>query len=152
MFYYMFRNCTGLTTFNMPNFTSCTAYRGMERMFQYCSSLVEARFPLLTTASNTNCVTGWFEFCTSMKNVYLNRLSSTSGSWNMNGAFRRNTSLETIDFSEATSVPQIQSTDTFDGCTSDFKIIVPDALYDNWKSATYWSSYASHIVRKSVYE
>lgn len=39
----------------------------------------------------------------------------------------------------------------FSGLASDYKIIVPDALYDDWIAATNWSdaSIVSHIMKQS---
>ena len=54
--------------------------------------------------------------------------------------------LELIDFSLATSVPTLGGTYTFQGLKSGFQIVVPSALYEEWKAAKNWSNVASHIV------
>ena len=57
-------------------------------------------------------------------------------------------SLATVDFSEAQSIPSIQS-NTFSSTPNTMRIIVPDALYESWKVATNWSAYANQIVKAS---
>lgn len=54
-----------------------------------------------------------------------------------------------MDFSKATSVPSLATTNTFNNTNNTFKIKVPNALYDTWKAATNWSTYASQIVKAS---
>ena len=54
--------------------------------------------------------------------------------------------LELIDFSLATSVPTLGGAYTFQGLKSGFQIVVPSALYEEWKAAKNWSHVASHIV------
>jgi hypothetical protein len=54
------------------------------------------------------------------------------------------------DFSQFASVPTIES-GTFYGIKYGCKIIVPDALYDEWKAATNWSSHASKMVKASEF-
>jgi hypothetical protein len=53
------------------------------------------------------------------------------------------------DFSHHTAVPTLANANAFTGIPSDCKIIVPDALYDKWVSATNWSTYASYIIKKT---
>lgn len=54
--------------------------------------------------------------------------------------------LELIDFSLATSIPTLGGAYTFQGLKSGFQIVVPSALYEEWKAAKNWSNVASHIV------
>ncbi len=54
------------------------------------------------------------------------------------------------DFSNHISVPTLGS-NVFGNTNANFKIIVPDALYDSWIAATNWANYASRIIRKSEY-
>jgi hypothetical protein len=56
------------------------------------------------------------------------------------------------DFSQATAVPTLASTNAFNSIPSDCKIIVPDTLYDEWVAATNWSTYASYIIKKSDWD
>ena len=54
--------------------------------------------------------------------------------------------LELIDFSLATSIPTLGGAYTFQGLKSGFQIVVPSALYEEWKAAKNWSNVADHIV------
>jgi hypothetical protein len=56
------------------------------------------------------------------------------------------------DFSHHTSVPTLSNTNAFTGIPDDCKIIVPDALYDEWIAATNWSTYASYIIKKTDWD
>lgn len=107
----------------------------------------------LTTAGQSTFF-GTFEGDTNLKKVYLNKLSYVTGttiSYNWLSTFKNCSSLELIDFSEATAIPAFSDNQTFTGASSTFKIVVPDALYDQWIVATNWSVYASHIVKASEY-
>jgi hypothetical protein len=53
------------------------------------------------------------------------------------------------DFRASKSVPTLEGTFVFNNIPSDCKIVVPDALYDEWIAATNWSSYASYIIKAS---
>lgn len=56
------------------------------------------------------------------------------------------------DFSHHTSIPTLANTNAFTGIPDDCKIIVPDALYDEWIAATNWSAYATYIIKKSEWD
>lgn len=56
-----------------------------------------------------------------------------------------------FDFTKAEVVPTLANTSAFTGTPTYSKIIVPDALYDSWKAATNWSTYADRIVKASEY-
>lgn len=55
------------------------------------------------------------------------------------------------DFRAAKSVPTLSNTNAFNKIPSDCKIVVPDSLYDEWITATNWSTYASQIVKASEF-
>ena len=80
-----------------------------------------------------------------MFNVY--QRTAQSGNY----AFSSCSSVAFYDFSQCTSVPTLGGTSVFSYSNSDCKIVVPDALYDEWISATNWSSYASKIVKASEF-
>lgn len=56
------------------------------------------------------------------------------------------------DFSHHTAVPTLANTNAFTGIPDDCKIIVPDALYDEWIAATNWSAYATYTIKKSDWD
>lgn len=55
------------------------------------------------------------------------------------------------DFRALEAVPTLANINAFFAILSYTKIIVPDALYDEWIAATNWSTYASYIVKASEY-
>jgi hypothetical protein len=67
-------------------------------------------------------------------------------------AFQNCYGVAFYDFSQHTVVPTLSATNVFNNIPSDCKIIVPDALYDEWINATNWTTYASKIVKASEYE
>lgn len=68
-------------------------------------------------------------------------------------AFQGCTNMRGYDFSRATIVPRLGNVNAFNQAFYDAtaKIIVPDALYDDWIAAQNWSdsSIVSHIVKVS---
>jgi len=56
-------------------------------------------------------------------------------------------SLAILDFSKCVAVPSLASTPFgMSGLPSSCQILVPSALYDQWKVATNWSGYSNRIV------
>lgn len=66
-------------------------------------------------------------------------------------AFYNCTLMQYCDFSTHNSIPTLESS-AFGGIPSTCKIIVPDALYDEWIAATNWSDIADHIIKKSDWD
>ena len=50
------------------------------------------------------------------------------------------------DFTACTAVPTLSNKNAFNGIAADCQIRVPAALAGEWKAATNWATYASHIV------
>ena len=53
------------------------------------------------------------------------------------------------DFREHTSIPTASNASFFSGINKLCKIVVPDSLYESWKSSTNWSYYADYIYKAS---
>lgn len=84
---------------------------------------------------------------------YIREVIFGSGIAQIGGsAFSQATSIHTLNFSTATIVPTLADTNAFYKIPSTCKIIVPDALYDEWIAATNWSTYASYIIKKSDWD
>ena len=61
--------------------------------------------------------------------------------------FRYCSSLKYIDISAYTEkVVSLSTSSSFEGCPSDYLVIVPDHLVESYKAATNWSNIADHIV------
>lgn len=65
-----------------------------------------------------------------------------------NSCFTKIYTLKSADFSNCTAVPTL-GTGCFTNIPTDCKIIVPDALYEDWIVASNWSDLASNIVKVS---
>lgn len=57
-----------------------------------------------------------------------------------------------FDFSRHEAIPSLSSTSAFSATSYNYKIVVPDALYDTWIASTNWSTYASKIIKKSEWD
>jgi hypothetical protein len=66
-------------------------------------------------------------------------------------AFRYCYGMAFYDFRASKSVPTLLNANAFNNIPSDCKIVVPDSLYNTWKAATNWSTYASNIVKASEF-
>ena len=111
--------------------------------FYYCYSLASVVIPDSVTKINGDT----FASCPSLASVVIPKSVTSIGAT----AFRRCYGAAFFDFSSHTAVPSLNSS-SFESIPSDCKIIVPDALYDTWKAATNWSSYASYIIKKSDWD
>ena len=136
---YAFRNCCSLASVVIPNsVTSIDDYA-----FNYCASLASIVIP----NSVTSIEAGLFLECNSLISVVIQGdVTSIGGS-----AFGYCYGAAFYDFSNCKSVPSSGSY-SFSSIPSDGKIIVPDALYDEWIAATNWSIYASNIIKKSDWD
>lgn len=85
-----------------------------------------------------------FENCYSIREVVFSNSVNIESS-----TFNNCVSLAIVDFSRVGSVPTLSNTNAFNGTSANLKIIVPDALYDDWIGASNWSSIASKIVKAS---
>lgn len=86
--------------------------------------------------------------CTKLRTIVF---PSTINSLQM-GALSGNTAMVCYDFSKHTIIPRMYNINALNGIPSTCAIVVPDALYDEWKSATNWSTYADRIVKASEYQ
>jgi hypothetical protein len=112
--------------------------------FQYCYSLSSVVMPLGITSIGSQA----FSTCSSLSSIVIpNSVTSIGGS-----AFYNCYGMAYYDFSNHTSVPTLSGTNALSNIPSDSKIIVPDNLYDTWKTATNWSTYASKIIKKSDWD
>ena len=86
---------------------------------------------------------------TYMKSVYLSKLSTANSTYGLDTTFKGCTALEVVDFSQATAVPALANINAFANTNNTYKIVVPDALYNDWIAASNWSdsSIVGHIVK-----
>lgn len=112
------------------------------------TNLVNVSFPNTTTVGDEG-LKNTFSGCTGLKTADLSKLS-TVGTDGMSGTFNGCTSLEIVLFQSSTAVPSI-SENTFANTNDTFKVIVPDALYEDWIADESWASLSSHITKVSDY-
>ena len=148
---YAFYNCSRLTSVEFLVATSIST-----RAFNGCSSLTSVEFPAVTYIGSSA-----FSSCSKLASVEIPAVTTIGGS-----AFYGCSSLTTIDFPAVTSigdyafyncsrlttlilrntsqVATLSSTNAFSGALNAI-IYVPDALVNDYKAATNWSTYADRI-------
>ena len=83
-----------------------------------------------------------FSNCFSLANVTIPDGVTSIGA----SAFGSCYGMRYYDFSACTSVPALSNTNAFNNIPSDCQILITAALYDEWSTATNWTTYASYMV------
>ena len=152
-----FQNCSSLASITIP--TGVTTISNSA--FIYCYSLASITIPTGVTTINVSA----FNYCISLASITIpDGVRSI-----INSAFQNCYSLASItipdgvksigtnafgncygmryyDFSACTAIPNLPSTNVFNNIPSDCQMLIPSSLYNNWKSATNWATYASKMV------
>ena len=98
-------------------------------------------------ASVTSIGTGAFAFCTDLQTVSFEGQVPDI----QNTTFQSDNLITKYDFRNCTTVPTLASTASL-GHASGCQIIIPDALYDEWTTATNWVSLTNVVwVKASEY-
>ena len=135
----IFSDCSSLTSVMMPEEITSIG----SSVFSYCMALPSAFIP-----SNVSDIKmSMFRDCYSLSLVVIPQSITSIGTY----AFYNCTGVALYDFRASTSVPSLSATNAFSYIPPDCKIVVPDALYDEWIAATNWSTYASKIVKASEF-
>lgn len=156
-----FASCTNLVLTHLPASLQTVEVSA----FDSCYNVTLSELPTTLTLINNRsfayvAITGDFDLSnvTSIGQSNFNATQVTSlkfGSYISigSGSFPNVSNCELIDCRSATSVYAKLGTNTFGTHSANLKIVVPDALYSNWITATNWSvsSIAEHIVRESDY-
>jgi len=120
----------------------------LEGAFAGNTNLVNIGLPNMTDIGEDGMKNA-YSGCTSLKTVDFSKLSAV-GADGLDGTFSGCTSLEIVLFQSSTAVPSI-SENTFANTNDEFKVIVPDALYEDWIVAETWNGLSSHITKVSDY-
>lgn len=162
---YMFSGCTKLKYISFPKkwllysstykyeLASCISlkdalltymYGGSyinERTFSECEDFNNIRIlPTIKTIGKNA-----FYNCKKLESIEFKGDVTTIGANAFDGCFL----LLFANFSNNTQVPSLGSTSAFSQINPLCKIIVPDALYDDWIVATNWATYAKYIYKAS---
>ncbi|MBO5234253.1 MAG: leucine-rich repeat domain-containing protein [Alistipes sp.] len=123
----------GLTSYIIPNgVTSIGDYA-----FGICTSLTSVTIPESVTSIGTYA----FGICSGLTSVTIPNSVTSIGNY----AFYSCSKLATV-YCKPTTPPTLGGSSVFDTNASDRKIYVPSASVSSYKTATYWSEYASQIV------
>ena len=136
---YAFAGMAGiLTEINLPeNITTINNYAFNGSPF---NKLI---FPSKVTYINYGICTN----CTSLESVvFLGNVTHIRPI-----AFQNCSALKKVVLDQCTKVPILENTNAFTKFHETCKLVVPDALYDQWIVATNWSTYASNIVKASEF-
>ena len=129
-----FRCCESLMSINIPDGVTEIRYG----MFYECYNLTSVTIPESVTSIEHEA----FNSCCSLTSVTIPGSVTYIGNY----AFFDCGCVSVYDFSRCLSVPCSASISAFEGISDDCLIVVPPSLCEEWKSATNWSEYASHIT------
>jgi hypothetical protein len=83
-----------------------------------------------------------FRQCTSLVSVVIPKGVSTIKKYAFGGC----PGVRYYDFSDCTEVPTLENANAFYSISDDCQMLIPEALYDAWSTATNWTTHASHMV------
>ena len=129
-----FQNCISLASITIP--TGVTSIGS--NAFDYCYSLASITIPTGVTSIDSST----FKYCYSLASITIPTGVTSIGS----NAFQNCYGMRYYDFSECTAIPALSNTNAFSFIPSDCQMLIPSALYNNWKTATNWATYASKMV------
>ena len=152
-----FNSCYSLASITIPD--SVTSIAGSA--FYYCYSLVRITIPNNVTFISMNAFLNCYSFasiiipdgvtkindsafygCYSLASIFIPDRVTSIGSRAFSGCY----GMRYYDFSACTSIPTLSNKDAFTDIPSDCQMLIPAALYDEWKSATNWATYASYMI------
>ena len=129
-----FSSCYSLANITIPsNVTSIG-----DNAFQYCCALTNITIPDGVTSIGNNVFFG----CRSLTSITIPSSVTSIGS----SAFSECYPVRQYDFSTFTTIPTLANTKAFNGINTNCIIKVPNALLENWKTATNWATYADYMV------
>ena len=131
---FAFSNCYSLASITIP--TGVTSIGSS--VLQSCSSLASITIPTGVTS-----IAGYaFNSCYSLASITIPTGVTSIASL----AFAYCYGMRYYDFSECTAIPALSNTKAFSNIPSDCQMLIPSALYNDWKSATNWATYANYMV------
>ena len=132
--YSAFINCYSLASITIPAGVTSIA----NSAFNSCYSLASITIPDGVTSIGYSS----FNNCQSIASITIpNGVTSIT-----DYAFDSCYGMRYYDFSACTAIPALSRVYVFNNIPSDCQMLIPSALYNNWKSATNWATYASKMV------
>lgn len=128
---YCFQNCYSIQNISIPNGVTNIG----SSAFRNCYSLQNVSIPNSVTSINTQT----FQNCYSLQNI-----SIPDGITSINSSAFGSCYTLTIDLTKQTKVVNLPASINLNTIYN--KILVPDTLLTDYKSASYWSSYANIMV------
>ena len=134
-----FENCTSIASITIPN--GVTSIGNNE--FRSCFSMVSITIPNGVTSIKQYA----FQGCRSLSSITMpDSLMSIE-----DGTFANCSGIAFYDFTACTAVPTLSDRYVFENISADCQIRVPANLWEDWKSATNWSTYANYLVPIGLY-
>ena len=131
---YAFDCCYSLASITIPDGVTSIG----DSAFYCCNSLASITIPDgVTSISNYS-----FIGCYSLTSITIPDGVTSIG----DSAFDSCFGMRYYDFSSCTAIPALSSTYAFNDIPSDCQMLIPSALYNNWKTATNWATYESYMV------
>lgn len=129
-----FSSCYSLASITIPTgVTSIGSY-----VFKDCYSLASITIPTGVTSIGDYA----FQNCYSLASITIPTGVTSIEDY----AFYNCFGMRYYDFSACTAIPALSGSNAFKNNPSDFQMLIPSALYNNWKAATNWVFYASKMV------
>ena len=129
-----FNSCSSLASITIP--TGVTSIGSSA--FNSCYSLASITIPDGVTSIGDSA----FIKCSSLASITIpDGVTSIA-----NYAFYNCYGMRYYDFSACTAIPTLYNKNAFTDIPSDCQMLIPSALYNNWKTATNWATYASKMV------
>ena len=128
-----FYSCTNLKSIEIPSSVTSIG----DWAFGYCSSLTSIEIPNSITSIGDSA----FAYCTNLNKVIIPDSVVSIGSGMFNSVY----TAITIDLSQQTKLINLTGNLSLSS-SYPYKILIPSHLLDQYKSASYWSNYASFMV------
>ena len=129
-----FNNCYSLSSITIPDSVTSISTSA----FSQCYSLSSITIPNSVTRIGNSA----FYNCYSLSSITI----PDSVTRIDNVAFYNCYGMRYYDFSACTAIPSLSNTNAFNNIPSDCQMLIPSSLYNNWKAATNWATYASKMV------
>lgn len=141
----MFEDCHKLTEVDFSGWDT-KKVAGMGSMFKNARSIVHLDLADFETPATTS-IASMFYGMTALESINFPQLETTkiTGSWALQNVFFSCPNLTDIIWSQKSTVQNIAATPSYMGIGSNMKFYVPDALVNDYKAATNWSTIASQI-------